>query len=114
MFLNHSHFVHCLERKKEATKDKQQNVIDGNSEIKNLSGSKVLVTTFVKKFVTSDKTQEDINIGKNNSKGSYQLGWTDYYLIIVLLNIILYQINSFFHVRKEYRVAFLCSLTDNR
>ena len=77
MFLNHSHFVHCWERKKEATKDKQQNVIDGNSEIKNLSGSKVLVTTFVKKFITSDKTQEDINIGKNNSKGSYQLGWTD-------------------------------------
>ena len=55
-----------MERKKEASTDKEQNLIDGHSEIKVFAGFKVLVTTFVKKFISSDRTGEDINIGKNN------------------------------------------------
>ena len=58
--------MYYLERKKEATTDNEQNLIDGNSEIKVFAGFKVLVTTFVKKFVTSDRTGEDTNIGKGN------------------------------------------------
>ena len=63
---NHS-VCSYLERKKEATTDDEQNLINGNSKIEN-EGYNVLVTTFVKRFITSDTTKQDINIGNQQQK----------------------------------------------
>ena len=60
-------FFSVLERKKEATTDDEQNLINGNSKIEN-GEYKVLVTTFVKRFITSDRTNQDINIGNQHQK----------------------------------------------
>ena len=65
-YFNRSVFSY-LERKKEATTDDEQNLINGKSKIENV-GNKVLVTTFVKRFITSDRTNQDINIGKKRLK----------------------------------------------
>ena len=37
-----------------------------HSELKSYPGYKVLITTFVRKFVTTDTTNQDVNIGKDN------------------------------------------------
>ena len=53
-----------LERKKETVTDEVQNIIDGNSDIKADSNDHFLVVTFVRKLLTSDNNEEDVNIGK--------------------------------------------------
>ena len=53
-----------MERKKETVTDEVQNIIDGNSDIKADSNDHFLVVTFVRKLLTSDNNEEDVNIGK--------------------------------------------------
>ena len=52
-------------RKKEVTIDDNQNLSNGYSELKSYSSYKVLLTKFVKKFSTTDTTNQDIDIGNN-------------------------------------------------
>ena len=54
-----------MERKKEATPDNEQNLMNEHSELKSYPGYKVLITTFVRKFVTADSMNQDANIGKD-------------------------------------------------
>ena len=65
---SHDHFwlfsFVYLERKKETVTDEVQNIIDGNSDIKADSNDHFLVVTFVRKLLTSDNNEEDVNIGK--------------------------------------------------
>ena len=53
-----------MERKKEVTVENAQNLKKIHSELKSYPGNKVLIITFVKKFSTSDTTNQGINIGK--------------------------------------------------
>ena len=53
-----------LERKNETVIDEVQNIITGDSDILKNSNDRFLVVTFVRKLLTSDTNEEDINIGK--------------------------------------------------
>ena len=61
-------FDHCvliyLERKNETVIDAVQNIITADSDILKNSNDRFLVVTFVRKLLTSDTNEEDVNIGK--------------------------------------------------
>ena len=54
-----------LERKKETVTDEVQNIITGDSNSLRNSNDHFLVVTFVRKLLTSDTNEEDVNIGKH-------------------------------------------------